>query len=181
MDVPPWENVLFLGDASGRRFIRDARSKFSLSLSFSFLLGTKGDNGIVVGFVCHSTPSYFDFSRFKYCTIYILWFAHRRGREREEICFTSSIFTPCFQVRISDASSPRKGNRSGNDIKIMQIIVFRSSIDSSQELPRNGLLHRFTRKWREISGILSKFEIRFKLKWRGEEVVRVEKRRLLVC
>lgn len=124
---------------------RRALEIFSLS-GFLFPSRDEGDNGIVVGFVCHSTPSYFDFSRFKYCTIYILWFAHRRGREREEICFTSSIFTPCFQVRISDASSPRKGNRSGNDIKIMQIIVFRSSIDSSQELPRNALLHRFTRK-----------------------------------
>lgn len=101
MDVPPWENVLFLGDASGRRFIRDARSKFSLSLAFSFLLGTKGDNGIVVGFVCHSTPSYFDFSRFKYCTIYILWFAHRRGRREKKY-----VLRLLFLHRVFKSESP---------------------------------------------------------------------------
>lgn len=74
--LPPWESdreTSYFGDASDRRFIREI-----FPFALSSLSQERGDNGIVAGFVPPlSTPSYFDFSRFKYCTMYILWFAHR--------------------------------------------------------------------------------------------------------
>lgn len=125
--------MLLAGD-----LLTDARN-FPLRSVFLcfFFFGTKGDNGIVVGFVwlCNasgrSTPSYFDFSRFKYCTIYILWFVRRgRGKGRNMLYafyFYLRVFKRPVWISNNASSSSRKENREepfrereGN-IKIMEM------------------------------------------------------------
>lgn len=137
---PRGKTSYFLGMLLAGDLLTDARNfpLRSLSLSlFLFPFGTKGDNGIVVGFVwlCNasgrSTPSYFDFSRFKYCTIYILWFVRRGRGKGRNMLYAFYFYLRVFKrpVRISNnaSSSSRKGNREepfrereGN-IKIMEM------------------------------------------------------------
>lgn len=122
--LPPWESdreTSYFGDASGRRFIREI-FPFALS-SLSLSLGTKRDNGIVAGFVAPlSTPSYFDFSRFKYCTMYILWFARR---EKGGNMYFTRIFyfytdTPCLELRLfllEEIVNPSEGYKNLEEMK----------------------------------------------------------------
>lgn len=75
--LPPWESdreTSYFGDASDRRFIREI---FPFALSSLSLKREEITESLRVSSPPLSTPSYFDFSRFKYCTMYILWFAHR--------------------------------------------------------------------------------------------------------
>lgn len=124
MDVPPWENVLFLRDAPCRRFI-NRRSKFSLALSLSFSVSfSSGRREITeslwVSCGCATPRAALRLliSTFRGLNIvrYIFCGLSAEGGGREEICFTPSIFTFVFSsspVRISNnaSSSSRKGNR----------------------------------------------------------------------
>lgn len=135
---PRGKTSYFLGMLLAGDLLTDARN-FPLRSVFLcfFFFGTKGDNGIVVGFVwlCNalgrSTPSYFDFSRFKYCTIYILWFVRRgRGKGRNMLYafyFYLRVFKRPVWISNNASSSSRKENREepfrereGN-IKIMEM------------------------------------------------------------
>lgn len=135
---PRGKTSYFLGMLLAGDLLTDARN-FPLRSVFLcfFFFGTKGDNGIVVGFVwlCNalgrSTPSYFDFSRFKYCTIYILWFVRRGRGKGRNMLYAFYFYLRVFKrpVRISNnaSSSSRKENREepfrereGN-IKIMEM------------------------------------------------------------
>ena len=118
---PRGKTSYFLGMLLAGDLLTDARN-FPLRSVFLcfFFFGTKGDNGIVVGFVwlCNalgrSTPSYFDFSRFKYCTIYILWFVRRgRGKGRNMLYafyFYLRVFKRPVWISNNASSSSRKGN-----------------------------------------------------------------------
>lgn len=140
MDVPPWENVLFLRDAPCRRFI-NRRSKFSLALSLSFSVSfSSGRREITeslwVSCGCAtpraalrlliSTFRGLNIVRYIFCGLYA------EGGGREEICFTPSIFTFVFSSVQSESpttlppllgkeTSVRNRSGKGRGIKIMEM------------------------------------------------------------
>lgn len=140
MDVPPWENVLFLRDAPCRRFI-NRRSKFSLALSLSFSVSfSSGRREITeslwVSCGC-ATPwaaLRLLISTFRGLNIvrYIFCGLSAEGGGREEICFTPSIFTFVFSSVQSESpttlppllgkeTSVRNRSGKGRGIKIMEM------------------------------------------------------------
>lgn len=140
MDVPPWENVLFLRDAPCRRFI-NRRSKFSLALSLSFSVSfSSGRREITeslwVSCGCAtpraalrlliSTFRGLNIVRYIFCGLYA------EGGGREEICFTPSIFIFVFSSVQSESpttlppllgkeTSVRNRSGKGRGIKIMEM------------------------------------------------------------
>lgn len=140
MDVPPWENVLFLRDAPCRRFI-NRRSKFSLALSLSFSVSfSSGRREITeslwVSCGCATPRAALRLliSTFRGLNIvrYIFCGLSAEGGGREEICFTPSIFTFVFSSVQSESpttlppllgkeTSVRNRSGKGRGIKIMEM------------------------------------------------------------